>query len=218
MEKNTKMCSCCKIEKLIIEFCKNSRTPDGFHYRCRTCNSISSKKSKSRPEYKEKEKQYNKEYHTQYYSNPENREKVKKRVKNYISIPENKKRAIKRQNEYCKNKRKNDPSFTFYRMIIGHVRKVEKRKEFKDRWDDIKDIYDMYGIDYHIDHLIPKFWFKTTTPKNIINHLDNLQVIDAKYNLCKQNLWADKVSNDYLKIALPYIKKEYKDQLKKSLT
>jgi hypothetical protein len=211
MEQNIKRCTTCKIDKSIIEFGKNKRTSDGIHYRCKTCISISNKKTKSRPEYKEIEKDYNKEYHKEYYSNLENRERIKKRVKKYSSIPEKKKMLRKKQNLYYKNRRKNDPDFRFYRMIIGHVRKIENREEFKNRWDDVKDIYNMYGIDYHIDHLIPKFWFKITTPKNIINHLDNLQVIDAKYNLCKQNFWADEVCSEYFKIALPYIKKEYKE-------
>ena len=213
MEQIVKKCASCKIEKPILEFCKSKSRPDGRNHSCRSCCKISNKKYKSKPEYKETQRQYNKEYHKEYYSNLDNRERIKERVKNYSSIPEKKKMLREKRNVYYKNRRKNDPDFRFYRMIIGHVRKIENREEFKNRWDDVKDIYDMYGIDYHIDHLIPKFWFKTTTPKTIINHLDNLQVIDAKYNLTKQNFWADKVSDEYLKIVIPYIKNDFKNNL-----
>jgi hypothetical protein len=215
MEKSFKICSTCKIEKSISEFCKNKSLKDGLNYRCKTCANRDSKIFKSKAEFKEKQKEYNKKYHKKYYSNLDNREKVIKRVKNYSSKPENKKKISKRQNQYYKDRRKNDPEFRFYRMIIGHVRKVERRDDFKNKWDDVKNIYVMYGISYHIDHLIPKSWFKITTPKYIINDFDNLQVIDEKYNLSKQNLWADKVSNEYFKIALPYIKKEYINKLRK---
>ena len=35
--KDKKVCSMCKDEKYITEFCKNKRTKDGFHYRCKNC-------------------------------------------------------------------------------------------------------------------------------------------------------------------------------------
>jgi uncharacterized coiled-coil DUF342 family protein len=215
MEQRVKVCCSCKVEKPTNEFYINKSSKDGLNYKCKICSKIYSKLNKSKPEFKEKQKEYNKKYYKIFYSNSDNKERVRNRVKNYNSKPENKKKILKRQNQYYKDRRKNDPEFRFYRMIIGHVRKVEKRDEFKNKWDEIKDIYDMYGITYHIDHLIPKSWFNVTTPKYIINHFDNLQVIDEKYNLCKQNLWSDKVCDEYLKIALQYIKKEYKNRLKK---
>lgn len=215
MEERTKICGSCKVEKSINEFCINRSKKDGLNNKCKNCAKNYSKIYKSTPEFKEKQKEYNKEYFKNYYADDNNKEKVKKRIEIYTSKPENKKKILKKQNEYYKNRRKNDPEFRFFRMIIGHVNKIEKRDEFKEKWDEIKNIYNMYGIKYHIDHLIPKSWFKMNTPKYIINHIENLQVIDQKYNLVKQNFWADKVSNEYFEMVLPFVKKEYYDKLKK---
>ena len=67
----TKICSKCKIEKPIFEFCKNSRNKDGFAYCCKAC-----------------EKQYRKdnakhiiERRRQYYKN--NSERILKQKKQY---------------------------------------------------------------------------------------------------------------------------------------
>jgi hypothetical protein len=73
----------------------------------------------------------------------------------------------------------------------------------------------MYGIAYHIDHLIPVTWFNHNTPKYIVNDIRNLQVIDFEYNIKKNNRWADEVSEDYYTLILPYVKKTYISKLKR---
>lgn len=122
------------------------------------------------------------------------------------------------KNQYYKIRRKTDSDFKFYSTVMKHIRTITKRDEFIEVWDDVRMIYDMYGIKYNIDHLIPRTWFKTTTSKSIINHIDNLQVIDAHYNITKLNRWADPVPQEYLEIAKPHIKKDYLDKLLVKLT
>ena len=97
---------------------------------------------------------------------------------------------------------------------MKHVRTVKSRKEFIDKWRDTLKMYDDMGIEYHIDHMVPKNWFKMDTDKELVNHLDNLQVIDAHYNTSKRNRWSDPVPSEYLNKIRPYIKEERLGDLK----
>ena len=115
--------------------------------------------------------------------------------------------------KYVKKRYDTDPDYRFSCLVMGHLRGVSNRKEFKKKWDDIKDVYNMYGISYHIDHMIPKEWFKITTEKELINHIDNLQVIDSTYNLTKSNHWSDEVSESYYELIKDCIKDEYKKRV-----
>ena len=167
---------------------------------------------------KEKWKLYRKNYRI---NNPEkcklrdkkkyekNREIILIRLKKYHSRLDVK----ERKNQIAKQKRKTDDNFIFNCKIMKHIRSVEKRNDFKTEWDEVKDVYNMYGIDYHIDHKVPKSWFKSSTPKNIVNDIRNLQVIDAEYNLSKLNKWADKVSDEYSNLIKPYLKKAFLDKI-----
>ena len=121
----------------------------------------------------------------------------------------NKKQAIRRKERYH-----NDAEYYFREKIRGHLRGVQKRKEFTDIWESTYKMYDDMGIEYHIDHMIPKNWFKMNTPKSLINHLDNLQVIDSDYNTSKQDRWSDPVPSEYLNKIRPYIKEERLGDLK----
>jgi len=67
----------------------------------------------------------------------------------------------------------------------------------------------------HIDHKIPKSWFKEDTPVNLVWHLDNLQWLDGVENDSKGNRYAHTVSDNYLQQALPYVKEEFISFLKK---
>ena len=117
-------------------------------------------------------------------------------------------------NEYYKNRYNNDSEFRWSENVRFHMRGVSIRQEFKDLWDDVREVYDFYDIPYHIDHMVPKSWFLVRTPKYLINHLDNLQVIDEDYNKSKLNKWSDPVSSEYLDKIRPYIKKKFEGLLK----
>jgi len=57
----------------------------------------------------------------------------------------------------------------------------------------------------HIDHKIPISWFKDNTPLSIICHLENLHLVDKKYNLEKQDKWCNIPNKEYLELAKPYL-------------
>tara|TARA_R110001632_G_scaffold137914_2_gene253585 strand:- start:23 stop:766 length:744 start_codon:yes stop_codon:yes gene_type:complete len=112
------------------------------------------------------------------------------------------------------DKNKNTPEFIWSQKIMRHLKGVSNRQKFKDLWDEVYQVYDMYNIPYHIDHMVPKSWFLVRTPKSLINHIDNLQVIDAKYNSSKKHFWSDPVPNEYLDKIRPYVKKKFEGLLK----
>ena len=57
----------------------------------------------------------------------------------------------------------------------------------------------------HIDHKIPVSHFKKDTPPHIVNHLSNLQPLDPQTNISKGNSYADKVDEEYYRMARPYL-------------
>ena len=148
----------------------------------------------------EEEKERKREYNRQYKEdNPEIvkfwKEKFKEENPSYHA-------------DYNRERRKVDPEFHWGEMVMKHVRTVKSRKEFIDKWRDTLKMYDDMGIECHIDHMVPKNWFKMDTDKELVNHLDNLQVIDAHYNTSKQNRWSDPVPSEYLNKIRPHIKEE----------
>ena len=110
--------------------------------------------------------------------------------------------------DYRRNRRKVDPEFHWGELVMKHVRTVKSRKEFIDKWGDTLKMYDDKGIKYNIDHMVPRNWFKMNTPKSLVNHIDNLQVIDAHYNQSKADRWSDPVPSEYLNKIRPHIKEE----------
>jgi hypothetical protein len=162
--------------------------------------------------------EYMSEYSKTYTPPEESIEKRKEyrrqyRIKNADKIKQDKKEwKLKNPDyhtDYMRERRKTDPEFRFYELTHKHIRTVVKRQEFKVIWDDVREVYDFYDIPYHIDHKVPKNWFKVGSPKKIINHLDNLQVIDAQYNLSKGDRWSDPIPQSFLELARPYLKKIY---------
>jgi hypothetical protein len=215
----TKVCYTCKIEKDVTDCLKNRN-------QCKSCaseykkqyrlkNGDKDKEYRSRPEVKLRNQEYLKEHGYKYKNTPQTIEYRKQ----YTSRPEVKERRKEKQKIASKtshyretrNKRSreryyNDPDYYFNVTIHKHIRTVEKRVEFTEMWGEVKDIYNMYGIQYHIDHKVPRNWFKSNTPSHIVNDLRNLQVIDAKYNLNKKDKWADPVCQEYLDLIKPYLK------------
>ena len=183
-----KQCSKCNEVKPISEFGMKRGKVGGMSW-CKICNRNRFKKF-----YKE---------NTQY---------VLTKNKNYVK--DNYESVLTYRRNYANDKYKNCPEFRFANHISKHIQGIKNRQDFKDLWDEVRKDYDEKGISYHIDHLIPQSWFLIRTPKHIVNHLDNLQVIDAHYNMSKKHRWSDPVPSEYLDKIRPYIKKKFKGLLK----
>ena len=92
---NLKICTVCKLEKILINFVKDSRKKSGFGGQCKECNRIKKRM------YLEKNKDYFKYTNKKY--NDENKEKIKERKKEYR---EENKEKIKEQNKKYRNENK----------------------------------------------------------------------------------------------------------------
>tara|TARA_R110002153_G_scaffold167612_1_gene320291 strand:+ start:15 stop:593 length:579 start_codon:yes stop_codon:yes gene_type:complete len=188
-----KQCSKCNEVKSISEFGMH-RGKIGGMSQCKVCN-----RNRGR----------------NYYGN--NTEKEKKRCKDkfiYDSVYVSNYRTTDKYKKKLKDRYHTDPEYRFGRILLANLQGVKNRKEFKVIWDDVIEIYNFYGISYDIDHKVPKSWFLISTPKYLINHLDNLHVIDRKYNRSKLNRWSDPVQSEYLDKIRPYVKKEHLGLLK----
>lgn len=152
-----------------------------------------------------------KEYMREYNKLESRKKQMKEAQKRYMEKNRdeiNQRRLKKHHERYL-----NDPEYKWGYQVMFHLRGVEKREEFKKQWDDIKDLYEFYDVDYDIDHKVPKTWFKKSTPKKVVNHLENLQVIDRIYNKSKSNRWNDPISVEYKELIQNYLKKEYVNRL-----
>ncbi len=202
-------CTKCLITKNLENFSYKSKPKNLRRTGCRTCVSLSNKT------HMKKVLNENPKYYKEKYI--KHKDRILKYCHEYRKTHNNYKSTIDRNptyfSDYSRNKYRTNSDFKFRVLLMNHLKGVSKRKEFKEIWDDIRDVYEMYGITYHIDHLIPREWFKSTTDKELINHVDNLQVIDETYNLSKQNRWSDVVPNDYYQLIKEQIKDEYKDKV-----
>ena len=190
-----KQCCKCNQVKPISEFGNLSKSKDGLNYHCKPCDR---KKGKS---------YYDKNTEIILKKNNDYRKRT-----NYDKV--NQKRNTERKSKRYHERYKNDPEFRFMEQVRGNLQGVKNRKVFKDLWDEVRKDYDEKGISYDIDHLIPRSWFLVRTPKHLINHLDNLQVIDRNYNRSKKDRWSDPVPSEYLDKVRPYVKKKFEGLLK----
>ena len=131
-----------------------------------------------------------------YYSN---REKLIKYATDYNQAnPSDKKKKMSRiyslLHNVLKSKDKTKNSKT--EELLGYTAKKlrDHLNNFNNDWDGM-----------HIDHKIPVDWFDDNTPLHIINHLDNLWLVESKYNLEKQARWCNFPSKEYLEIAKQYL-------------
>lgn len=144
---NTKICSCCKIEKDINEFHKKSDSKDNHCCYCKECSRA------KRKEYYQKNKEHNKEVMKKYYKN----HKKELRQKNHNWYIEHKTEVKEYNKEYHK---KNENSLKEYRknryeknkdIILEKQRKYyqEHKTEIKEKR---KDYFKQYNKKYKQEH------------------------------------------------------------------
>jgi len=120
------------------------------------------------------------------------------KVKIYRSKPSDKKKKMNRIYSLIHNvlKSKDKIKTSKTKELLGYTAKELRNhlNTFSNNWEGM-----------HIDHKIPVDWFNDDTPLHVINHLDNLWLVESKYNLGKQDKWCNIPSQEYLKIAKPYL-------------
>ena len=199
----TKVCTKCGIEKLLLEYNVCSRVKDGRKAECRECQRLGTK------EYKLKNKEKIKEYNSKW--NSENKfyyQEYRKiwDVENYDKVLETRKRFKEKNpgyiNDYNKQRKKEDILFRLKNNIRTSVNRYLKYKS-KYTFDIVgctpqflKEHLESQFIDgmtwenrseWHIDHIIPLSSAKTEDELYMLCHYKNLQPLWAEDNLKKSN-------------------------------
>ena len=217
-----KICNKCNIEKPLDQFNKNKNKNDGYHVWCKQCVSNTNKKLYADDSERIKQ-QTNNYYHNnkniitpklkEYRSNPE----IKNRQQQYIKewVEDNKDYYRQYQNEYAKNKRKNDNKFRIIENLKSQINHYLKNQTKNDKTEAIlgytyNDFLNKIGTltnNQEIDHKIPVSWFVKETPACIIWDLDNLQLTTKEYNRTKKNVFSDSININYYEKAHKWIVK-----------
>lgn len=196
----TKKCNSCNQNLSINHFPKSKQKS----LKCKSCKS-----------------EYDKEHYRK------NKERRLKQSHKYNSTKTKDKEWYKRECEYMKNRRKQNPHIFRWRDIFNNTLKQVKNNkksysttkhmgyssdEFKTHienqfnsgqsWDNVS-----------IDHKVPITWFKENTPLCLVNHLENLQVLSLEENISKGNYYASKISLDYKQKIITFIRDEYKNKI-----
>jgi len=119
----TKVCTTCKVEKVITEFHKEKCGKYGVKAKCKDCFNEYKRNNPKQKEYrranylrhKEKKLAYKKQY------KKDNAERIKEYNKEYNARPEVKKAKTKYNREYERNRRANDPLYDFKKTIKSTI-------------------------------------------------------------------------------------------------
>jgi hypothetical protein len=207
-----KICNKCGIKKDVSDFYKRNGRGDGlagFTHRCKFCAKKTSREylSATKKEYMKKYREKHRDKLNEYSKNwrYENEDKMKEQRKLYYQ--ENKEDIVKKNYEYCKNRKKSD---SLYKLSIGirslilisfknqFTTKSKKTVEILDcsfeefklhlesQFDD-KMNWENQGTYWHMDHIIPISSAETEEDVYRLNHYTNFQPLYWLDNLKKSN-------------------------------
>ena len=210
-----KICNKCQIKKDVSYFYKRNGRGDGlsgYLSKCKDCQKIHNYnyKSNNTDKYKEYMRQYreeNKKKLKEYINNwrIENVDKFQSGRKNWYQ--KNKEEVVRKNYEYCKNRKSTDPLYKLSRGIKSLILISFKSKfttkskktieilgcsfeEFKlhleSKFDD-KMNWQNQGTYWHMDHIIPISSAQTEEDVYRLNHYTNFQPLYWLDNLKKSN-------------------------------
>ena len=199
-----KQCKTCGELKSLDQYSNSKKNAGGKRPHCKSCaktlvnkDSTKAASKRYRDRYPEKRLEQNRKYREQ---NPEKMRKINTNYSNmrYRTDSVYRLQTILRQQivDYIKYKKSERTS-----QLLGYTA------------EDFIARYGEGGPNQHIDHKIPKSWFRDDTPINIVWSLDNLQWLTVEENCSKHNNHMTPVTEDYLQTALQYIREEYVDKL-----
>lgn len=194
--KSTKRCAKCSVEKSRDAFSKHKANQDGLQSYCKLCQQLQLKAWREKnadhmkqydEQYRERHREERREYNRQWrqehgdywrgYQNERLRTDLNYRLHNYISAAIRK--AIR------KNRRSTFDILGYSTDDLRHH--LESLFQPGMSWQN-------YGTEWHIDHIIPKSWFRVETEDGIDEYelktcwsLRNLQPLSAGENLKKKD-------------------------------
>jgi hypothetical protein len=195
-----KQCKMCGELKPLSEYFNSKRNAGGKKPNCKTCTKATVNK--------ENQNAASKRYRDRFPKKRLERDK-KYRVEN----PEKMKSM---RNDYLKERYKADPIYRLQtilrQQIVDYIKYKKNERTAQLLGYTAEDFIARHGegsLSDHIDHKIPKSWFKEDAPIHIVWHLDNLQWLDGTENDSKGNRFMHNVGDEYLTQTLPHIKEEY---------
>jgi hypothetical protein len=165
------------------------------------------------------------EYDREHYQ--KNKKRRLEQSHKYNSIKVKDKAWYKRECEYMKKRRRENPHIFRWRDIFNNtLKQVKDNKkssstikhmgyssdEFKTHIENQFN-QDQSWENVSIDHKVPITWFKKETPLHLVNHLENLQVLSLEENIAKSNYFSSKISLDYKQKIIIFIQDKYKNKI-----
>lgn len=195
-----KICKTCKQEKPLEEYYGGKGYKGGKNPNCKSCmkvrvnkDNVKAASKRYRDRYPEKRLERDKKYRAE---NPEKMRKI--------------------HTDYANNKYNTDPVYklqTILRQQIVDYIKYKKSERTAEMLGYTAEEFISYhgegNVGDHIDHKIPKSWFKDDAPIKIVWHLENLHWLAGVDNSSKHNRYMTQVNASYLQLAIPHIKEEY---------
>ena len=201
-----KQCKMCGELKPIDQYSNSKRNAGGKRPNCKSCTKTMVNKDAA--------KAASKRYRDRY---PEKRLEQNRRYR-----AENPDRMRKINTDYSNMRYRTDPIYRlqtiFRQQIVDYIKYKKSERTAQLLGYTAEDFINRCGegsVDQHIDHKIPKSWFINETPISVVWHLDNLQWLEGRENDSKGNRYMTPVSEEYLQLALPFIKEEFAFKIKK---
>lgn len=219
-----KVCSKCNVEKSVDDFHKDKWKKDGLRTVCKDCANKHAVNYRNSEEGIRKTKEYNqsegRKASLKKYKQSDKGKEAQKRCRQKPEYKEKKRiRSQTPKYRHTKNKwnredRKNNPEKYKWRKLLNNACERMNTTKSASTIEMLKYSADelfehLYSLGYkendHIDHKIPLSWFHADTPQHIVNHLSNLQPMDPQTNISKGNSFADRVDEEYYRMARPYL-------------
>lgn len=201
-----KICKSCGQDKPLTEYYSGKGYRGGKNPNCKECMKLRVNK--------ENQNAAAKRYRDRY---PERRLERDRKYR-----LENVQKVKAARNEYLEKRYNNDPIYRLQsilrQQIVDYIKYKKGERTAQLLGYTAQDFVDKHGeglVGQHVDHKIPKSWFKEDAPINIVWHLDNLQWLSQEDNSTKHNKYADQVPESFLQQVLPHIKEEFASLLKK---
>lgn len=207
-----KTCTKCNIEKPLINFVKNKRQNDGYHYVCKQCHKLYKEQNKQKIQRKHKEwlnnnKDYIYEYNKQY--NDKNREQKNEITKLWFenNPSYHKEWKRKKHNTDIYYRIKSNLRSRFYNAVIKHFKiqsvidllgcSVEECKKHIEQQFKPEMTWENHGEIWEIDHIIPCSNFNLTDieQQKQCFHYTNLQPLFKTSGIAKKFNYIDEIGN-----------------------